>query len=101
MNKLPVILVIMIIVACHATQPSFQPVEPDITKTNVGPAVTFDDLKKGFKLYVSNCGGCHLLPVPSSKNISQWEKVLPEMFNKTELDAAQKQLIRQYIYSKL
>lgn len=92
----------MIAVACTATQSAFQPYESDLDKINTPDSkVTFEELKKGYNLYVTNCGGCHWLPTPASKNKVGWEKIFPEMFSKTSLSAYQQHLIRQYVYSKL
>lgn len=59
------------------------------------------DLETGYKLYSSNCGGCHALHVPSSRRLSDWEMILPKMFPKTQLNIEQRELVRQYLISKL
>jgi len=80
----------------------FQPTEADTAKVSTQEkTVTLADLQSGYNLYVSNCGGCHKLHVPSSKSREKWDKVLPEMFSKIQISGEKQQLIRQYIYSKL
>jgi len=92
----------MIAVACTATHSAFQPTESDLNKINTADSkVTLEELKKGYNLYVANCGGCHWLPPPASKNKTEWEKIFPEMFAKIPLSQEQQALIRQYVYSKL
>ena len=95
-------MLVLIIAACKASHPLFQPTETEVKKISAnGVQVSMDDLKNGYSLYITNCGGCHSLPVPASKNKNEWDKLLPEMFGKIHLDAQQESLIRNYIYSKL
>lgn len=97
-----ILLFLVIAVACTATHPAFQPSESDLSKINTADSkVTLDELKKGYNLYVTNCGGCHWLPSPASKSKTEWEKIFPEMFSKIALSPEQQKLIRQYVYSKL
>ena len=56
-------------------------------------------LETGYKLYIKNCGGCHTLHLPNTYNKQQWEKKLPEMFEKTSLNESEKFLVQKYLYS--
>jgi hypothetical protein len=103
MTRNPVILFfVLIIAACGASHPLFQPTENEAKKISTDERkISIDDLRNGYSLYITNCGGCHALPVPVSKNKKDWDKLLPEMFSKIHLDNKQEELIRNYIYSKL
>lgn len=95
-------VVLLLVVACGSSYSLFQPTEREAAKMSTnGTKLTIEELQNGYKLYVSNCGGCHSLHIPSSKNKMVWEKVLPVMFSKAKLNETQQALIRQYIYSKL
>ena len=101
-TRFVIVFILLIIAACSSSRSLFQPTEAEAEKMNAsGEKVSINELRKGYSLYVANCGGCHALPVPSSKNKNEWEKVLPEMFSKIQLDTNQKSLIRNYIHSKL
>jgi cytochrome c5 len=101
-NKLSVLLLVFFSAACGAGHLAFHPIESDLAKINKPDSqANLNDLKKGFTLYVTNCAGCHWLPVPSTKKKAEWEEVFPEMFAKVQLNQAEQELIRQYVYSKL
>ena len=92
----------LFVIACSTSHSFFKPEETDVAKVNVtGKKVTLDELTDGYHLYVSTCSGCHTLYRPSHKNKAEWEKLLPEMFSKTQLNYDQQKLIKQYIFSKL
>ena len=102
MPKYIVAFLLIVLAACGASQSAFKPLESDLAKINTGDTkVSYEDLRKGYKLYVSNCGGCHWLPQPDKKSKAEWDVKLPEMFLKTELNSDQQFLIRQYVNSKL
>ena len=93
---------LMIIAACGSSYPLFKPIESDVNKVNMQNAnVSLADLETGYKLYSSNCGGCHVLHAPSSRSQSDWNKILLKMFPKTELNPEQQELVRQYLFSKI
>lgn len=95
-------VLVLIIAACGATNSLFKPIESDASKMSTNEkSVTLVDLQSGFKLYSTNCAGCHFLYAPASKNKSEWEVLLLEMFSRTQLTIQQRELVRQYIYSKL
>lgn len=102
MKNLVAVLFSLVVVACNTVQPAFKPVEHDSQKQHSSDQQpTLVDLKQGFNLYVTNCAGCHWLPVPSEKKKEEWEDIFQVMFPKTQLTTNEQVLIRQYIYSKL
>ncbi len=97
-----VFVLLLTVIACSSSHSLIRPEENDVKKLNTtGTTVTMNDLNNGYHLFLTNCGGCHSLYVPSSKNKTEWEKVLPEMFSRTQLNNDQQKLVRQYIFSKL
>ena len=71
---------------------------------NTIPTVTADAaaIEKGKQIVATNCIKCHKEPIPANYSFAKWEKVLPKMFIKAHIDdAAQQQLIRDYVYSNL
>lgn len=79
-----------------------QPQETDVAKVaSANHPVTLSDLQSGYKLYVTNCSGCHSLFKPTSHTPQEWEKLLPEMFKETSLNEKERGLVKNYIFSKL
>lgn len=69
---------------------------------NRGYMATEDEVKDGYKLYVSRCGSCHNLIAPSKYTLSQWQLTyLPAEFVKATVEKEnEKKLISYFIYSK-
>jgi cytochrome c5 len=99
LKRLIIILVLFAVIACSSSKTAVKPVPG--SENEQQEKLTAEKLRSGYNLFVENCGGCHFLPVPSSKSKVEWDKLLPEMFTKTQLDENQQQLIKLYIYSKL
>ena len=90
-----------IMVACGTASNVLAPTESDLTKIKTDfPDATTADLQNGFKLYKSNCGGCHNLHLPTEKNKEEWAKLLPEMFLKISLNQGDQKLITEYLFAK-
>ncbi len=77
------------------------------TKKNVEIPVTTAVLKDipaeemniGKKLYVTNCTKCHALKDPYKYNVEDWNKILPDMFKRANIDEATKESISKFIYA--
>jgi cytochrome c5 len=88
--------------ACGTTGISWKPVPGDEVKvSSPGAPVSLEELQHGYKVYVTNCSGCHYLHLPNTRSRSEWEALLPEMLGKAQLDSAEKAHVRNYIFSKL
>lgn len=101
MKKIVIIFCAVLLVACAATG-KLQPTESDLPSMQQKvPGVSFEDVKKGFQLYKTNCSGCHRLHNPNEYTISGWEKNLTEMIPKAKLmeDTAAQRMIRDYLYA--
>lgn len=72
------------------------------TLKNRGYMATEDEVKAGYKLYVSRCGSCHNLIAPSKFTLSQWQLTyLPAEFVKATVEKEnEKKLISYFIFSK-
>jgi hypothetical protein len=94
-------LVFLFILGCKTSFP-WKPVDNDVAKVTAhSPETTLNDLKSGYKLFVSGCSGCHTLYLPSSRTRETWEAVLPEMTGKARMDSSEARLVRLYILSKI
>ncbi len=55
------------------------------------------ELKKGRKLYVNNCAGCHQLYTPNKYNALAWQHNLDAMQPKAKISDEHKKLIYNYL----
>jgi hypothetical protein len=94
--------VILTFVACSVNK-DFQVTtnEVDVLR-NRGYMANVKELKEGYGLYVSKCGGCHNLYTPSKYTKSEWElNYLQKEFTKAKVDLEnERKLISYFIYSK-
>lgn len=58
---------------------------------------SLEKLRQGRELYMTKCGGCHNLYLPSSYNSNAWESLLNEMQKRTRIDDSQKKQIAKYL----
>jgi len=101
-KSLAVLILVTVAVACGTTGITWKPVPGDEARiSSPGATVTLEDLQHGYKVYVTNCSGCHYLHIPTTRSREEWEALLPEMLGKAQLDSAEKAHVRQYILSKL
>jgi cytochrome c5 len=61
------------------------------------PGTNLADLEKGKTTYEANCGKCHKLHAPASRNEEAWRKIVPPMAKKSKLDAASEDLVLRYV----
>ena len=102
-NYLAVLLPVTVAVACGTAGITWKPVPGDEARVTsaAGTPVTLESLQHGYKLYLTNCSGCHYLHLPNTRTREEWEALLPEMFGKVQLDSAERARVREYILSKL
>lgn len=65
------------------------------------PNLSLEDLSRGRRMYVSNCGGCHALRAPESLPAERWQHELDEMERKqgVKLSAETARDIMRYLTS--
>lgn len=101
MKKIVILFYAVLLVACAATG-KLQPSEADLPSMQQKvPGVSFEDVKKGYQLYKTNCSGCHRLHIPKEYTIAGWNKNLAEMIPKAKLteDTIAQRMIRDYLYA--
>jgi hypothetical protein len=60
--------------------------------------VSLEELEQGRSLLVARCGSrCHKTPLPTDKVAAEWPHALDEMAERSNLDAAQRHVIEQYL----
>jgi len=81
---------------CVAALPS--PQESDVARArSKWPGVTERDLAAGRRAYVSRCGGCHHLYLPSSRTSAEWTSIVGKMAEEAQASPAESLLIEQYL----
>jgi cytochrome c5 len=95
------ILLVSFFVACAASSKFAPTVEEMPVMQSKLPGLTYEDAMQGYKLYTTHCSNCHRLHNPKEYTAEKWNKILPEMFEKSKLsDTAQQQSIRNYLAAK-
>lgn len=82
MKKLSFTFAFLILLACSGSKPIITSQADADRGAEKYPGYTLEDLNKGKSLYESNCGTCHGLKKPSSRNEKKWKKVLNQMVPK-------------------
>lgn len=94
-------ILILLIAACSVTQ-HLQPTAADLVVAQQHiPGITLKELQDGYKIYVTNCSGCHSLHNPKEYTAGQWKPILSEMFEKAKMhDTKQNELVTSYLIAK-
>ena len=71
----------------------YMPSQDDALKQNT----SLEKLQQGRELYISKCGSCHNLYLPSSYNSKEWLPILDKMQKPARIDDSQKEIITRYI----
>jgi cytochrome c1 len=102
MKKWLVIIALISLVAGCVSGSKLQPEDKDLASAvQKVPNITMDELNRGYKLYIDYCSACHRLHKPDEFTISQWNKILPEMYSKAKLVSDdKKESIRNYVIAK-
>ncbi len=69
------------------------------TVSDVRDNVTLGELTNGRALYVSKCGGCHTLKLPSEYSATVWKENLDEMQERARISDNEKSDILKYLYA--
>ena len=101
MKKIIATLCLYTFAACAATS-KFAPAADELPAMQSRvPGISFDGAMQGYKLYATNCSNCHRLHNPEEYTAIEWNKILPEMFDKAKLKNEENQtLLRNYVISK-
>jgi cytochrome c5 len=57
-------------------------------------------LKQGYTIFNDKCTDCHSIKKPESFTVDAWNKILPSMGMKAQLDSNQYNLVLHYILTK-
>jgi cytochrome c5 len=95
------IAAVLFIAACSTTQ-HLRPEEADLAVAQQRiPGITISELQSGYKIYATNCSGCHRLHSPREYTAEKWKPILSEMFAKAKMtDDKQKELVANYLVAK-
>lgn len=89
---------LLVLFACSKSITSSVPVQSDLERAKVKwPEITLAELQQGQELYIANCGKCHSLKSPQSRNEAGWRKIVPPMAKKAKINAQQEELILKYV----
>lgn len=97
---LPLALLSAALLAACGSSPYPEPVSADVARVaGHFPGVTLGELAQGRGLYMSRCGGCHVLKRPSELPPAQWQVEVDEMRSKNgvKLSDSEAQAIVRYL----
>ena len=70
---------------------------PQLYIPNTSDIKQQEELLKGRKIYIANCGACHNLVLPNKYNKNEWVKKLNEMQQRSKISDNDKNLILNYL----
>jgi hypothetical protein len=86
-----------ILLSCGSTK-LLTPTQADVDRVKSEfPEVTVASLNEGKSIMENNCNRCHKLFHPETKNVEQWNQIVPIMAKKAKLNAADEQKVLRYI----
>ena len=96
MKKILYLYAIVLFSACSVTL--LAPAQADADRgADKFPGLTLADLQQGKALYEANCGKCHGLKKPESRDEAGWREIMPPMAKKAKINDQEQQLILQYV----
>ncbi len=104
MKKFIIAFSVLLLCACSAKVTSVLTQADADRGTTKFSNITLASLKEGKVHYENNCGACHALLKPSSREEEVWRRLVPTMVNNANekagsevIDAKKKELILQYV----
>lgn len=101
MNRLTTILTIaaasVLMAQCTAKKTATAAKSPEEVVAEVKKNYSEDQMEEGKTIFVGNCGKCHDLKEPETRTVEKWERILPRMSKKANLDDAQSGKVRAYV----
>ena len=104
-KTLYVIVGLLLVLAACSTVKLVQPTQSDVDRgVQKYSNLTLADLNQGKAMYERECGLCHGLKNPASRNEAQWKKIVPKMVVKTNnkkqkivIDEKSEEILLQYL----
>lgn len=99
MKRTLVFISLAFVVACTSHKALTQsPSQSDVDyAAQKWPGTTLADLNQGKTLYEQNCGKCHGLKSPTSRDEQGWNQIVPPMARKAKVDNNTETLILKYL----
>lgn len=85
------------LIQCTAKKAATADMPPEEIVANVKKNYTAEQMEEGKTIFESNCNKCHGLKEPESRDVAKWERVLPRMNKRANLDDEQAGKVRAYI----
>jgi len=100
MNKLTItlsVIAISVLAACSTKKLATTTPETPATPAPTAASLTPEQVVKGKSLWSSNCGNCHTLYAPDSRNVASWQRILPSMTRKSKMNEEDAATVTAYI----
>lgn len=101
MNRYTTILAIaatsILMAQCTAKKTATTAKSPEEIVAEVKKNYTEDEMAEGKTIFLGSCGKCHDLKEPETRTVDKWERVLPRMSKKANLEDDQAGKVRAYV----
>lgn len=101
MNRFVTILTIIggsvLMAQCTAKKATSSSMTPDQKVAEVKKNFTDEQMEEGRVVFEASCQKCHKLYEPGSRDVEKWERVLPRMNKRANLDDSQAGKVRAYL----
>lgn len=82
---------------CTAKKTTTTTKSPEEVVAEVKKNFTDADMEEGKVIFQSSCKKCHPIKEPETRTVEKWERVLPRMSKKANLDNEQSNKVRAYV----
>jgi cytochrome c5 len=98
MKRTIIFISTLLFIAACSKQAVVAPSQADADRASAKfPGITLAEINEGKSLYEANCGKCHGLKKPASRNEEKWRQIVPRMAKKAKIDAETEAKILKYV----
>ncbi|MCB9046128.1 MAG: hypothetical protein H6550_08300 [Chitinophagales bacterium] len=101
MNRFVTLLTIValsvLMARCSSKKTASNTKSPEEIVADVKKNFTEAQMQEGMTIFQGHCGKCHAIKEPETHTVDKWEKILPRMSQKANLDKPQSDKVRAYV----
>lgn len=92
-----ILIIIATLARCTAKKTISKPTTPEEIVAYLSKRHDANDMAHGRQIFETTCKKCHVLKPPASKTIPEWERILPRMALKSNLERKEYEHVRAYV----
>lgn len=105
MKKLVTIITVLlstvVLVNCTSKKATTSNKSPEEKIAEVKKMYSEADIAEGKQLFKDNCNKCHPYKEPETRTVEKWDRVLPRMTKRADLNDEQSAKVRAYILTNV